>query len=154
MNLHGFIEGKWEDMIESYYKIDRDNERFFYDPYGYPLKDQGREQEYQSSLIKQVFDALNQREFNVSWGGDNKNVWDFMSAVCQHSYLLAYSFLPQQYAYRDVTPDNWQSLGSISFENLTIAVFTDAIDSIARIWLRVWRRYMQWETDKKRPKTS
>jgi len=70
---------------------------------------------------------------------------DFMSAICQHSYLLSHCFIPEQYTHTNVTSDNWQSLGSISFEAYSAAVLSDAIDSIARIWLRVWRRYMKWE---------
>jgi len=145
INLHGYIEGKWEDMIELYYRIDRDNERFFYDPSGYPLKELSREQQYQSSLLKKVSDMLDERKFLISWGGGNQNVWDFMSAIGEHSYLLSYCFIPQQYTHTDVTLDNWQSLGSISFEDYSAAVLSDSIDSIARIWLRVWRRYMKWE---------
>ncbi|HID20415.1 MAG TPA: hypothetical protein EYP28_05720, partial [Methanophagales archaeon] len=50
-NLHGYIEGKWDDMIRRYYRIDEDNERFFYDPDGYPLRelrDSSIDQEYQA----------------------------------------------------------------------------------------------------------
>jgi len=145
MNLHGYVEGKWEDMIEFHYRIDRDNERFFYDPDGYPLKEPGNEQAYQSSLLKKVAELLDERKFLISWGRENQNVWDFMSSICQHSYLLSHCFIPKQYTHIDVNLDNWQSLGSISFKDYSAAILSDAIDSIARIWLRVWRRYMKWE---------
>jgi len=145
INVHGCIEGEWEDMIASHYRIDRDNERFFYDPNGYPLKEPSTEQAYQSSLLKKVSELLDERKFLISWGRENNNVWDFMSAICQHSYLLSHCFIPEQYTHTNVTSDNWQSLGSISFEAYSAAVLSDAIDSIARIWLRVWRRYMKWE---------
>jgi hypothetical protein len=142
MDLHGYMEGEWEGLIQRFYRIDEDNERFYYDPYGYPLKDPSREQEYQSSFLSTVEDMFRQRKFIISWGAKNKNLWDFMSAICQYSYLLSYCFIPQQY---DHTRGNWQSLGLISFEGLSVAVLCDAIDSIARAWLRVWRRYMKWE---------
>jgi hypothetical protein len=145
MNLHGYIEGQWDDMIRRYYHIDEDNERFYYDPYGYPLKDPSSEQEYQSSFLGTVNDVLCDRKFIMSWGAKNRNIWDFMSAICQHSYLLSYCFIPQQYDHTNVTLGNWQSLGSISFEHLSAAVLSDAIDSIARTWFRVWRRYVKWE---------
>jgi len=145
VDLHGHMEGEWDDTIRRYYRIDEDNERFFYDPYGYPSRDSSSDQEYQSSFLKTVNDVLHNRKFIMSWGAKNKNVWDFISAICQHSYLLSYCFIPQQHDSTDVTLDNWQSLGSVSFEDLNVAVFSDAIDSIARIWFRIWRRYVKWE---------
>lgn len=148
-NIHGEMEGEWDDEIERYYKIDASNERFFYDQYGYPLKDSSKDQEYQSSYLKTVDDELSKREFTESFGTGNKNVWDFMSAICQHSYLLSHYFLPPQYDHTNVTLGNWQSLGSISFEELSVAVLADAIDSIARIWFRVWRRYEKWEKEQR-----
>lgn len=144
MNLHGHIEGEWDDMIKRHFQIDEVNERFLYDPYSYPLRDPNHEQEYQTSFLKIVENTLNDRAFTISWGAGSNNVWDFMSAICQHSYLLSYSFIPEQYNEANVTAGNWNSIGSLSFEDLSVAVFTDAIDSIARIWFRVWRRYMKW----------
>ncbi len=144
-NIHGHIEGEWDDMIREHYEIDEDNERFFYDPDGYPLRDSGTVQEYQSSFLKKVDDVLHDRKFIMSWGARNSNVWDFMSAICQYSYLLSYSFIPQQYNHTNVTSDNWQSLGSLSFNVFSVAIFSDAIDSIARVWFRIWRRYLKWE---------
>jgi len=145
MDLHGYIEGKWDGVIRRYYRIDEDNERFYYNPYGYPLKDPSSEQEYQSSFLSTVEDVLRDRKFIMSWGAKNRNVWDFMSAICQHSYLLSYCFIPPQYDHTNVTTGNWQSLGSISFEHLSVAILSDAIDSIARVWFRIWRRYVKWE---------
>ncbi len=145
MNIHGDMEGEWDETIRQHYLIDDDNERFFYDPDGYPLRDSSNDQEYQSSFLKRVDDVLQDRKFFISWGARNKNVWDFMSAICQYSYLLSYCFIPQEYDHTSVTRENWQSLGSISFEELSVAVFADAIDSIARVWLRVWRKYIKWE---------
>lgn len=149
MDLHGHIEGEWDDMIRHYYRVDEDNERFFYNPDGYPLRESNRDQKYQSSFLKTVGDELSNREFITSWGTKNSNVWDFMSAVCQYSYLLSYSFIPEQYNYADVTLQNWKSLGSISFDQFSATIFSDAIDSIARVWFRVWRRYLKWEREQR-----
>jgi len=147
-NLHGYIEGKWDDIIRRYYQIDEDNDRFFYDPDGYPLRaleDSRIDQEYQASFLKTVEDVLRDRKFVISWGAKNSNVWDFMSAICQYSYLLSYRFIPEQYNHTNVTLTNWQSLGLISFDDFSVAVLSDAIDSIARVWFRVWRKYLKWE---------
>jgi hypothetical protein len=147
-NLHGYIEGKWDDIIRRYYRIDEDNDRFFYDPDGYPLRaleDSRIDQEYQASFLKTVEDVLRDRKFVISWGAKNSNVWDFMSAICQYSYLLSYRFIPEQYNHTNVTLTNWQSLGLISFDDFSVAALSDAIDSIARVWFRVWRKYLKWE---------
>ena len=66
-NLHGHIEGEWDDIIRRHYEIDENNERFFYDPYGYPLRDLSLDQEYQSSFLKTVDDVLRERKFIISW---------------------------------------------------------------------------------------
>ena len=147
MNLHAQIEAKWENLIRRYYLIDDDNDRFFYDPEGYPLRAKGSniDHEYQLSLLKTVDDALRDRKFRIGWGSKNSNVWDFMSAICQYSYLLSYRFIPEKYNHTNVTSTNWQSLGSISFDDFSVAVLSDAIDSTARVWFRVWRKYMKWE---------
>ena len=146
INLHNHIEAEWEKMIKLHYRIDSKNERFFYDPSGYPLlKEPSKGKKYQSSPLKKVADMLDGRKFLISWGGDNQNVWDFMSAICEHSYLLSYCFLPPEHNPSNVTLDKWQSLSSMPFEKYSVAVLSDTIDSIARIWLRVWRRYMKWE---------
>ena len=70
-----------------------------------------------------------------------------MLTVCQYSYLLAYAFIPPGYDETNVTVQNLPSLPGqvLDFERLSVVVFTDAIDAIARIWLRVWRRYLAWK---------
>jgi len=117
-NLHGYIEKKWEDMIKKYYDIDEENDRFFYSPSGYPLR--GDEQQgYNSSFLKAVDDVLSGRKFSISWGVGNNNVWDFMSAVCQHSFLLSYCFIPQPYDHTNINLDNWSALGSAAIPGQT-----------------------------------
>jgi len=143
-NIHSLMEGAWDEEIENYYEIDRVNGRFLYDEYGYPLIKRGKVQKYPSSFLKKVEDELYNRKFLVDWGGKNNNVWDFMSAVCQYSYLLSYSFIPEGYGPDNVTKKNWPSLGSMSFPDLSVAVLADAVDAIARIYFRIWRRYEKW----------
>ncbi|MGA2671359.1 MAG: hypothetical protein ABSF21_08120 [Dehalococcoidia bacterium] len=149
-NIHGEMEGEWDKEIGKYYEIDesdKKNERFFYDPGGYPLRDPSKDQEYTSSYLKKVEDELSKRKFSELFGTGNNNVRDFMNAICQRSYLLSYYFLPEQYTPDNVKPPkDWKTLGGLlSFEDLSVAVLADAIDSIARIWFRAWRRYAKWE---------
>ncbi len=143
-NLHGYVEGLWDYEVKKYYEIDKENERFFYDHHSYPLfKDDGN---FSSSVLKKVEAELTDRRFQIGWGSDNNNTWDFMSSICQYSYLLSHELIPSNYDETTVTLANWQGLPgqNISFDQLSVTVLSDAIDSIARVWLRVWRRYMKW----------
>lgn len=148
-NIHGLMEKAWDDEIKKYYRIDKQNDRFFYDIAGYPAPsyDFATDKTYQASFLKAVDEELNKRKFESTFGQNNKNVWDFMNAICHHSYLLSYRFFPPEYGRDDVTTQNWKTIASpgLSFEQLSTAVLADAIDSISRVWFRVWRRYEKWE---------
>ena len=143
-NIHGHVEGKWDDEIQKYIMIDKSNERFHYDLEGYPLVNAERSYKYKSSFLYSVEESLKKRPFVPNFGFTNKTLGDFIEAICQYSYLLSYSFIPQGYDYSNITKRNWQSLGSISFHDLSVAVFADAIDSIALVFYRIWRRYARW----------
>ena len=143
-NIHAKMEKKWDVLIKFHYAIDSNNKRFLYDRYGFPLRRMNRDAQYQSSYLKRIEDELNGRRFRVSYGTSKDNTWDFASAICQHSYLMSYEFIPGNYNHRNVTANNWDSIGSISFDDLSVAVLSDAIDSISRVWFRAWRRYMKW----------
>lgn len=144
-NLHGHIEGIWEKEIKKVHSIDEANERFFYQPNGYPLRQ--NENQFQSSFLAQVEAELANRKFQITWGTGNNNTLDYMTALCQYSYLLSYELFPSGYDETSVTLANWQGLPgqNISFEQLSVTVLSDAVDSIARVWLRVWRRYLKWK---------
>jgi hypothetical protein len=143
-DIHAKMEKKWDDMIKSHYTIDTKHKRFLYDPHGFPLRKTNREAQYQSSYLKRIADELSQRPFRIGYGTSRDNTWDFMSAICQYSYLLSYKFIPSRYNHQNVPNDNWHSIGSISFDDLSVAVFSDAIDSISRVWFRAWRKYSKW----------
>lgn len=154
VDIHGEMEGAWDKEIREYYQIDKSDKgdkRFLYNPDGYPLTNPRKDQEYKSSYLKKVADELSRRRFGESkdlkelFGNGNRNVWDFTKAICQHSYLLSYCFLPEQCKPENVTSQDWKSLGDLSFDELSVAVLADSADSIARIWFRVWRRYAKWE---------
>lgn len=138
-NIHGAIEKKWEDYITKAYKIDKDNNRFFYDPDGYPL------QLKESDFTTNVENEIATRKYIHAWGGKNNNVWDFMSAVSQYSYLFSYFLIPKDFS-------NTQSMQEFTeetewgrnFETYSAMIFSDAIDAIARIWLHIWIKYTDW----------
>lgn len=142
-DIHASMEDQWDKEIRKHFSLDLSNERFFYNPEGYPLRTRS---DYSQSFLKRVDDGLGTRPFSIEYGGTNNNVLTYMLAVCQNSYFLSYAFLPQGYDETNVNTQNWKSLPGqvLDFERLSEIVFNDAIDAIARIWFRVWRRYVDW----------
>ena len=65
---------------------------------------------------------------------------------------IAHSLIPKGYDETNVSHKNWQALKGqeLKFKELSVIVFSDAVDSIARVWLRVWRKYMKWEMRQRR----
>lgn len=147
-DIHGHIEKQWEKAVEERCRIDVLNQRFIYDAGGYPLCDAQQTTPDNGSVLSRVETELDNRPFRIGWAGDNGNVWDFITAVCQHSYLAAYALIPQGHDHTNVTTATYPHLNpAVSFDDWSVAVLADAVDSIARIWFRIWRRYLTWEID-------
>jgi hypothetical protein len=144
--IHTAVESQWESAVKKSYEIDEDNERFFYDPNGYPLKT-----DKMKSLMELVEEKVLSRPFVYNWGNSDYSTWDYMSAVTEYSYLLAYEMFP-----RDFEDMGWtaykKTLAAARFEEYSSKLMTDAIDSIARAWLHVWIRYRLWGPDKSKAK--
>ena len=138
-DIHGYIESQWESQVKKSYKIDTDNNRFFYDPSGYPL------QTKITPLVQAVEDDVVSRQFLFPWGTKNNNTWDYMSAVSEYSYLMSYRLIPQEFTPENLTKELYRASDAYKrFEEYSQYVFADAIDSIARVWLHVWARYRAW----------
>ena len=84
--------------IRTYYEIDTKHRRFLYDPHGFPLRKAKKETQYESSYLKQIETELSKRTFRTGYGTEKDNTWNFMSSICQHSYLLSHKFIPSRYA--------------------------------------------------------
>ncbi len=137
--IHGAIEKKWEDQIKRSFKIDTDNNRFFYAPDGYPL------QMTPTTFVQSVLEEITSRQYVHGWGSGNSSTWDYMSSVSQYSYLFSYYLIP-------LTFQNTQGINEFMeqtewgqhFDDYNKMIFSDAIDSVARIWLHVWIKYKSW----------
>jgi len=138
-NIHAHIEKEWDDLIRECYSIDMDNERFFYNPEGYPLKIGNND------IIDWVEKETVERKFKIGWGANNKSTWDFMSAITQYSYLTSYKMIPENYTPDNLDMNTFINLNTgYSFEEYSKYILIDAIDSISRVWLRVWNKYNKW----------
>ncbi|HLN52664.1 MAG TPA: hypothetical protein VK212_03080 [Lentimicrobium sp.] len=153
-DIHACIEKYWDEAIKDCFEIDKANERFFYDPEGYPLRKKKKKITEKDLLINWLEQELISRPFSEKYGPDNDNTWDFMAAITQYSYLTAYKMIPQEYNEDNL---DWATLKSLdtgmSFEEYSRQILMDSIDSIARVWFRVWRRYQEWAGKKKGVKT-
>ncbi len=138
-NIHARIEHEWDETIRDSYSIDFDNERFFYNPEGYPFKIND------NPVVDWLEQEIIDREFSISWGTGNGNTWDFMAAITQYSYLTAYKMIPGNFTPANLDWDTFKGLNTgYSFENYSKYLLIDSIDSIAKVWLRVWNRYQKW----------
>ncbi|MBN1927017.1 MAG: hypothetical protein JW798_14385 [Prolixibacteraceae bacterium] len=138
-DIHAHIEKEWDDKVRDCYAIDLDNERFFYDKEGFPLKMKD------DLLFTWIENEMSNRSFYTSYGSGNNNTWDFMSAITQYSYLTAYEMIPQQYTPENLEWDEFLNINNkYSFDDYSRFILIDAIDSIARVWFRAWRRYLEW----------
>ena len=152
-DIHGAIEKSWDDDIRKSYELDTDNERFFYDKYGYPLRT-ARGKEWLAHVEEQVIT----RPYVHSWGTanrkngalrDNRSTWDYMSAVSAYSYLLAYRMIPLGYDESNIDKTVFRNLDTgLPFERYSEMIFLDAIDSVSRVWLHAWARYRRWAEKK------
>ena len=141
-DVHAFIEEEWDKQVQSSYYIDEDNERFFYDPEGYP-----RAKQEQTELIQYVEKELKDREFIWKWGGDGcKNTWSYMSGVSQYSYLMAYRLIPADKTPKQITRASYRSSAAYKehFLEYSKVIMADAVESIAKVWLHAWVRYRDW----------
>jgi hypothetical protein len=141
-DVHAFIEEEWDKQVQSSYYIDEDNERFFYDPEGYP-----RPKQEQTELIKYVEQELEDREFIWKWGGKGcTNTWSYMSGISQYSYLMAYRLIPADKPPKNITRASYRSSNAYKehFLEYSKVILADAVESIAKVWLHAWVRYRDW----------
>jgi len=140
--IHAAVETQWENGVKKSYEIDKDNNRFFYDPQGYPLKT-----EKMKDLMALVEEKILSRPFVYNWGASGFSTWDYMSSVTEYSYLLAYEMFPN--GFEDMGWEEYkQTPAAARFEEYSSKLMADAVDSIARAWLHVWIRYRLWGPDK------
>jgi hypothetical protein len=143
-DLHAKIEDDWEDRVKKYYSIDFENDRFIYDKSGFPFI------EGTDPLMDWIEGQIVSRSFDSKYGPNNKNTWDFMSAIAQYSYLTAYELVPDTF---DVKVQDYQALidliTPVRFDEISKGILIDSIDSVSKVWLRAWKRYKNWEKGKK-----
>lgn len=138
-DIHGYIESLWDKEITKSYEIDKSNNRFYYDPEGYPLYKKP------TKLINEIEKEIIERDFSYGWGTGNNNTWDYISAVSEYSYLMSYRMLPAEICPTTLNKKEYKTSKEYQhFEEDSKQIFIDAIDSIARVWLHTWSRYRKW----------
>lgn len=151
--IHAHLEEEWDKQVKKSYNIDFDNERFFYDPAGYPLPSGEM-----SAMVSAVEEQVRTASYTHDWGSStaggvkttNENVWDFMSSVSLYSYLLAYEMLPETVTMDTPIEEIKQSEMYAKLDEYSTKIMYEAINSIARIWLHVWVKYKKWEKEQQK----
>ncbi|MBI9050364.1 MAG: hypothetical protein JEZ00_13155 [Anaerolineaceae bacterium] len=144
-NLHAAIEKKWDVEVVKYYAIDRPNQRFLYDPAGFPLL--VSDATYPQSILKSVDDELAQRHFQVGYGAGNDNVLEYMHSISRYTYLLSYAYLPEGFTLNQLDHNTLQVPQGMPFREMSLISLADAVDAVARIWLHDVRRFIRWERE-------
>lgn len=146
--IHASIEKSWEDQIKKSYRIDDKNNRFYYDPDGFPLAT-----DEMTSLIKAVEEDLVTRPFIYSWGASGYSTREYVESVAQYSYMLAHEMVPENIG--DISWSKYKETETYQrFDEYSAKLLADAVDSIARAWLHVWIRYREWGPDKPKNNTD
>ena len=53
--------------------------------------------------------------------------------------------IPEGYDDSNLDVKTFKTLeGGINFDRYTFEILSDAVDSIARVWLHIWSRYRNW----------
>ena len=114
-----------------YYGSDRHHQRFVNNEQGFPL----------------LKDEPSERDFLITYGQGNGNVREYMLAVSRYSYLLAHTYLPAdcEPARLDRASLQLPFGEGMTFRQMSLVALSDAVDAVARIWLRDLRRYMKWD---------
>jgi S1/P1 Nuclease. len=143
--IHAKIEDYWDDIIRLCYSLDKQNVCFNLDNTGYP-KATGKTHPVASYLENEII----YRTIEINYGKGNKNTWDFMKTICQYSYLTSYKMIPKQYNENDLEFDALKGLNTgKTFDEYAQSILIDAIDSIVRVWLKVWIEYLEWAQKRK-----
>lgn len=139
-DIHAKIEGEWDKLIQSTFKIDKENQRFLYNSSGFPEE----KVTVKPLVISWVEEEIITRKFSKDYGTGNKNTWDFLSAITQYSYFTAYQLIPKQYDETNLDWNTFKSITGDKFDEFSKYILADAIDTISRVWLRLWIRYDKW----------
>jgi hypothetical protein len=69
----------------------------------------------------------------------SQNEWTEMVQICRTSYAVSQKWITEPYkSAKDFVAD----IGEAEFADVTNRIFHDAVQSIAAIWLKAWRRFI------------
>jgi hypothetical protein len=63
-----------------------------------------------------------------------KNEWDEMVSICRTSFAVSRKWINDSYKKADDMPEP-------EFKEVTNFIFHDAVESVARVWLKIWERF-------------
>jgi hypothetical protein len=139
-SIHGHIEAYWEDAIKNNYTLlvdpARKDKQFELDCNGFPKAKE------LDPFLTSINEDVKNRRFVIGFGSKNSNVWDYVVDICYYSYILSTEILPLPTKV-NITKLQYISTHHQDLMNSSEAILGDVIDSLARIWLDIWKNYEQ-----------
>lgn len=128
--LHPSIEAEWEKQFP-------EKEALILHEYKKQSVDEAVEAFPKRSIIK--IDARKEYSLNNKIPRITHNEWQEMVYICRVSYALSRHWIKKP--YKDVKA-LIRGIGKAEFERVTNYIFHDAVQSVASIWYKAWRRFI------------
>lgn len=147
--IHEDIEGFWEDEILKYYTLSKKYDIF--DLTENNILEPKPDPNYKNSFLSSV-DTLLAGKVNIpdnkNWrdyiGSTNNNIWDFLVSICYISFLQSITILPL-YANDNFYDKSFRIMDVNPYKDLvtdfSAYIISDAIKSVAFVWLATWERW-------------
>ena len=91
-----------------------------------------------------MFSRLGQGNFRLSLNRLRRDEWNEMVDVCRVSFAVSRKWIPDRAQNVADIQNHRTSAHSATedFDTLSLAIFHDSIEAVARIWLKAWLRYV------------
>ena len=149
--VHPDLEEFWEKEIIKYYNVSKKAQQFDLDAEG-NLQRNNKKKGYEDSILYQCDELLAQLKWDrmdsakMHWsaflGNGNNNFWDYLVSVCLVSFHMSQLMF---------TPDSGVEYNKIrimkvprfkeNVEKYSPYILSDAISSVAMLWLASWERW-------------
>lgn len=126
--LHPSIEAKWEKQFPS------EEDIILHDYAKKSLKDVVIGRIPEDSIIK--IDTSSKYPFGKRLTKMKYNEWDEMVNICRTSFAVSRKWIDDDHKTADDIDDS-------IFEEVTNYIFHDAVEAVARIWMKAWDRFVE-----------
>jgi len=151
--IHPDLEGFWEHQIRKYYRVSTKTRQLILDE-NQNLQIDTTRRSFTNSILHKCDEILqaskwdNMNQAGQNWrdflGNTNKNLWDYLVAVCLVSFHMSLKMFPlEPLAGVDYHAARIMRVSTLRDNVLQYSpyILADAIDSVALVWLATWERW-------------